>query len=453
MATGEKATLRLPAPFDHARLDLYPYFPAVVATSGLSLSEIDRPLPFLLWIHDGILPFHTGCRIDAPPQVVAWCKSRGIPLLCLDYTLLSTPSSPSSSSAGSGYTLEDTWASVEACWRFINGLSASPSQADTQSEFEETLKWQITATGHGAEADTGTIPLMDDWREFQPRGIDGRAGMIWGTGAGGFLASLAAARLHPPPVAVVLERPLLDLNVPIPPLPKLPEVITKPPMFPYDRFPSFPGISDRLWYEDVDANNEEHWRKSNDMDIRRPLPGERDSCQSLRMAIDAYEKGRTRASTLAGAFSNGKLPTTSAAAISNGTKVNQPFPPTFIVTSNAGDAVSAARTFLDAVRSTSPEGAIIDKLSAPPTSKMSAKAVVAPPQRYLHLGLDDQAQSVPLLDGRTFMTDLPLPIFGFLSHHLADALHLRASQEGVDGSGVVEELRKQAHQILGQAKL
>ncbi|KAL9939844.1 hypothetical protein V8E36_001661 [Tilletia maclaganii] len=49
---------------------------------------------------------------------------------------------------------------------------------------EATLRWQIIATGHGAETDTGTQPRDEAWREFQPRGIDGRAGMIWGTGAG-----------------------------------------------------------------------------------------------------------------------------------------------------------------------------------------------------------------------------------------------------------------------------
>ncbi|KAL9931810.1 hypothetical protein V8E36_009360 [Tilletia maclaganii] len=151
MATGEKATLRLPAPFNHARLDIYPYYPRIPATSGLSLSEIDRPLPFLLYPHEGLLLFHSGSRIDAPPQVVAWCLARGVPFLFLDYTVLSNP--PSRGHGAPGYSLEDVWAS-------------------------------IIATGHGAETDTGTQPRDEAWREFQPRGIDGRAGMIWGTGAG-----------------------------------------------------------------------------------------------------------------------------------------------------------------------------------------------------------------------------------------------------------------------------
>ncbi|KAK0521460.1 hypothetical protein OC842_006775 [Tilletia horrida] len=464
MATGEKATLRLPAPFDHARLDVYPYFPAVQPTSGLSLAEIDRPLPFLLYLHDGILPFHSGSRIDVPPQIVAWCKSRGVPLLSLDYTLLSTPPSTGAHTT-KPHTLEDVWASVEACWRFINNSAVLPAQS-AQVDVEETLSWQIIATGHGAESDTGTQPLDDEWREFQPRGIDGRAGMIWGTGAGGYLASLAAARLHnPPPIAVVLERPLLDLNAALPTLPALPRIVREPPPFPYTDTPSFPGISDRLWFEGMDANQEEAWRKNNDMDVRRPLPGERDGAQALRMAIDAFEYGRRRGSTIASAFPRGTLPASSAEVITGSQRPNQPFPPTFVLTGPSERATQDASTFLDAVRATSPEGAVADKLlqagsrnqeaaaasASAPSATSALKLSSSAPQRYLQLTLDDKTQSVPLLGGRTHLTNLPLTAFQFLSLHLADALFLRASREGADGSGVVEELRRQAHQLLADS--
>ncbi|KAE8203834.1 hypothetical protein CF327_g7752 [Tilletia walkeri] len=454
MATGEKATLRLPPPFEHARLDLYPYFPAVVPTSGLSLTEIDRPLPFLLYLHDGILPFHTGSCIDAPPQIVSWCQSRGLPLLSLDYTLLSNPPGRNSSSPSS-FSLEDVWASVEACWRFINNAPVLPDSATdgkpTEVDAEDTLTWQISATGHGAEADKGTTPLDDAWREFQPRGIDGRAGMIWGTGAGAWLASLAAARLYPAPIAVVLERPLLDLTVPIPELPPLPRIVREPPPFPYTDSPSFPGISDRIWFENMEANEEEYWRKNSGMDVRRPLPGERDGAQMLRMAIDAYEQGRRRGSTLATAYSRGKVPATSAAAVSN--SFNNPLPPTLVLTNLSEKSQREAKHFLDAVRATSPEGAVADKLllaggAGPSAVGSSVKAGLTGAQRYIHLSIDDKTQAIPLLGGRAHMTQLPPSIFSFLSQHLADALFLRASREGTDGSGVVEELRRQAHMLL-----
>ncbi|KAE8218493.1 hypothetical protein CF326_g9150 [Tilletia indica] len=226
-------------------------------------------------------------------EIVSWCQSRGL--------------------------LEDVWASVEACWRFINNAPVLPDSATdgkpTEVDAEDTLTWQISATGHGAEADKGTTPLDDAWREFQPLGIDGRAGMIWGTGAGAWLASLAAARLHPAPIAVVLERPLLDLTVPIPELPALPRIVREPPPFPYTDSPSFPGISDWIsWFENMEANEEEYWRKNSGMDVRRHLPGERDGAQMPRMAIDAYEQGRRRGCTIATAYSLGKVPSTSAAA-------------------------------------------------------------------------------------------------------------------------------------------
>ncbi|CAD6886119.1 unnamed protein product [Tilletia controversa] len=456
MATGEKATLRLPAPFQHARLDLYPYFPAVVATSGLSLTEIDRPLPFLLYLHDGILPFHTGSCIDAPPQIVSWCQSRGVPLLSLDYTLLSNPPS-SSGKSSSTYTLEDVWACVEACWRFINNASVLPDSREV--EVEETLSWQITATGHGAEADKGTRPLDDAWREFQPRGIDGRAGMIWGTGAGGYLASLAAAKLHPAPIAVVLERPLLDLTGPVPEMPSLPRVVREPPPFPYTDRPSFAGISDRIWFESMEANEEEYWRKNSGMDVRRPLPGERDGAQILRMAIEAFEQRRKQGSSIVTAFSSGKIPSTSAAAVSSSS--NSPLPPTLVLTNLSEQAQHQAKHFLDAVRATSPEGAVADKLLLAGAADVNAvgsapnKATgLTGAQRYVHLHVDDKTEAIPLLGGGAHMTQLPPSIFSFLSQHLADALFLRASREGTDGSGVVEELRRQAHMLLsGQAKL
>ncbi|KAL9935647.1 hypothetical protein V8E36_005224 [Tilletia maclaganii] len=461
MATGEKATLRLPAPFDHARLDIYPYYPPIPATSGLSLSEIDRPLPFLLYLHDGLLPFHSGSRIDAPPQVVAWCQARGVPFLSLDYTLLSNPPSCGHGPA-LAYSLEDVWASVEACWKFINNTSVLPGAREV--DIEETLRWQITATGHGAETDTDTQPLDETWREFQPRGIDGRAGMIWGTGAGGWLASLAAGRLHPPPLAVVLERPILDLTTPPPPLPTLPQIIRSPPPFPYTgASPSFPGISDRLWLEGMDANQEEAWRKNAGMDTRRPLAGERDGAQALRVAIDAFEAVRTRGNSYASAFSQGQIASTSAAALSE-PNINQPFPPTLILTNTADAAQSEAQRFLDAIRRASPEGAIADQLisrggnrtSSSTTTKQERSALPSnlAAQRYSHLALDDSTLTVPLLQGRSqMMTNIPPAPFAFLSQHLADALFLRASREGADGSGVVEELRRQAHELLGQAKL
>ncbi|KAE8230237.1 hypothetical protein CF326_g4767 [Tilletia indica] len=111
--------------------------------------------------------------------------------------------------------------------------------------------------------------------------------MIWGTCAGAWLASLAAARLHPAPIAVVLERPLLDLTVPIPELPPLPRIVRGPPPSPYTDSPSFSGIPGRIWFENMEANEEEYWRKNSGMDVRRPLPGERDGTQMLRMAMEA----------------------------------------------------------------------------------------------------------------------------------------------------------------------
>ncbi|KAE8217128.1 hypothetical protein CF319_g8714 [Tilletia indica] len=68
----------------------------------------------------------------------------------------------------------------------------------------------------------------------------------------------------------------------------------------------------------MEANEEEYWRKNSGMDVRRPLPGERDGAQMLRMAIDAYKQGRRRG--------------------------------------------REAKHFLDAVRATSLEGAVADTL-------------------------------------------------------------------------------------------
>ncbi|KAE8211209.1 hypothetical protein CF327_g5013 [Tilletia walkeri] len=372
----------------------------------------------------------------------------------LDYTLLSKFPGRNSSSPAS-FRLEDVWTSVEACWRSINNVPVLPdSTADgkpTEVDAEDTLTSQITAVGHGAEADKGTTPLDDAWRDFQPRGIDGRAGMIWSTGAGAWLASLAAARLHPAPIAVVLERPLLALTGPILELAPLPRIVREPPPFPYTDSPSFPGIPDRIWFENMEANEEEYWRKNSGMDVRRPLPGERNGAQILRMAIDAYEQGRRRRSTIATAYSRGKVPATSEAAVFSSS--NNHLLPTLGFTSLSEKSQREAKHFLDAVRATSSEGAVADKLllaggAGPSAVGYSFKAGLTGAQRYTPSTFDDKTQAVALLGGRAHMTQLPPSIFSFQSQHLADALFLRASREGTDGSGVVEELRRQAHMLL-----
>ena len=122
-------------------------------------------------------------------------------------------------------------------------------------DIEETLRWQITATGHGVETDRGTQPLDEAWREFEPRGIHGRAGMIWGTGPGGWLASLAAGQLHPrPPGRRSRTAHPGPHNAPRAP-PGLATDLRSPSQFPYTGAPhSFRGISDRLCIEGMDAN-------------------------------------------------------------------------------------------------------------------------------------------------------------------------------------------------------
>ncbi|KAE8240546.1 hypothetical protein A4X13_0g7743 [Tilletia indica] len=167
----------------------------------------------------------------------------------------------------------------------------------------------------------------------------------------------------------------------------------------------------------MEANEEEYWRKNSGMDVRRPLPGERNGAQMLRMAIDAYQQGRRRGSTLATAYSRGKVPATSAAAVSSSS--NNPLTPTLVLKNLSETSQREATHFLDAVRTTSPEGAVADKLlltggAGPSAVGSSVKAGLTSAQRYIHL---------------------------------ADALFLRASRDGTDGSGVVEELRRQAHML------
>ncbi|KAE8267040.1 hypothetical protein A4X09_0g5304 [Tilletia walkeri] len=136
----------------------------------------------------------------------------------------------------------------------------------------------------------------------------------------------------------------------------------------------------------MEANEEEYWRKNSGMDVRRPLPGERNGAQILRMAIDAYEQGQRRGSTLATAYSRSMVPAASAAAVSSSS--NNRLPPTLVLTNLSEKSQREAKHFLDAVRATSPEGAVADKLllaggAGPSAVGASFKAGLTGAQRYI----------------------------------------------------------------------
>ncbi|KAL9937001.1 hypothetical protein V8E36_004236 [Tilletia maclaganii] len=239
-------------------------------------------------------------------------------------------------------------------------------------DIEETLRWQITATGHGVETDRGTQPLDEAWREFEPRGIDGRAGMIWGTGPGGWLASLAAGQLHPrPPGRRSRTAHPGPHNAPRAP-PGLATDLRSPSQFPYTGAPhSFRGISDRLERAGQAAG----------------------APQALRTAIDAFQEGRT-----------------------GGPNINQPLPPTQILINTADAAQAEAQCFLDAIRRASPEGAITDQLiscggSGASSATMQQESTLPSnigAKRYSHLALNDTTLTASLLQGRSpMMTNTP----------------------------------------------
>ncbi|KAE8209517.1 hypothetical protein CF319_g9490 [Tilletia indica] len=105
----------------------------------------------------------------------------------------------------------------------------------------------------------------------------------------------------------------------------------------------------------------------------------------LRMAIDAYEQGQRRGSTLATAYSRGTVPAASAATVSS--LSSNRLPPTLGFTSLSEKSQREAKHFLDAVRATSPEGAVADKLllaggAGPSAVGSSVEAGLTGAQRY-----------------------------------------------------------------------
>lgn len=161
MASGERVSLTY-AKRDSGRLklDLSPFVPPVRVTDGSSGAIA---LPFVLFLHGGL--HLTGSRHDVPPWLIQMCRLRGIPLLSADYRL-----APHATPADAAEDVADAWS-------FIGN----------------ELEWIIAAAGSGAEVESGTKYLEENWEQLQRHGgVDPKRGVIVaGPGAGGYLAALA----------------------------------------------------------------------------------------------------------------------------------------------------------------------------------------------------------------------------------------------------------------------
>ncbi|PWN88445.1 hypothetical protein FA10DRAFT_163528 [Acaromyces ingoldii] len=161
MATGERITVTYAkTPSGPLKLDLYAYVPKLDLADPSPTFSDDLRLPFFLYLHAG--HFFTGSRRDLPPWLASLARSMGMPLVCADYRL-APHVGPS-----------DAYRDLEACWSFI----------------VDELNWVVAAAGNGAEVQSGTKMLEDDFEELQRRGgLDPQRCVLVGLGAGGYLAA------------------------------------------------------------------------------------------------------------------------------------------------------------------------------------------------------------------------------------------------------------------------
>ncbi len=181
-AFRERLTFSAVAPPDHPSrvlVDLYPFRPKVNPTDGTPSNRL--PLACVLYVPAPSQssassesssssqrgPRSNDARRTLPQWLYSFCRERALPLIAVDHDYLSeesTPSpSPSSSSAAApATTLPST----------LRDLL-----------LEDSLNWSLLSSGPGAEADSGSVPLEDEYALFRGHGgLDMRRMMIVAAG-------------------------------------------------------------------------------------------------------------------------------------------------------------------------------------------------------------------------------------------------------------------------------
>ncbi|CEH15494.1 MEMBER OF 'GDXG' FAMILY OF LIPOLYTIC ENZYMES [Ceraceosorus bombacis] len=333
MASGERVTLTYTRrPSGPLHVDLSPFTPPVRVNDPSSSKP--QPLPFVLYLHGG--NFLSGSRHDVPAWLVQLCSARGFPLLCADYRL--------APHAGPGAA----WSDVQELWTFIR----------------EDLPWIVSAAGSGAEVESGTKPLDEAWEDLQRRGgLDHTRCIIFGAGAGGYLAALGGALLSPPPLSVIMAYPILSLpdagSAPTASLhPVLRAAQAEDEKRAAHTSPELPALLDKSPHV-VAA------RAEVSMDIRRPWRGEAEGLRRVGLA-----EALLQANALYPALRHWSLKALNPTKVISGTSliahapVNEPYPPTFIFHGSADDFVPVDATidFMSALRGSNSAAAALDDL-------------------------------------------------------------------------------------------
>ena len=378
MATGERLTLTYShPPSGPLKLDLYCYVPPVNPIDPTP--ALDR-LPFILFLHGG--HFLTGSRRDLPIWLVSLARSLGTPLLSADYRL--------APHAGPSHALDD----LHNIWAFL----------------QNDLQWVIASSGQGAEVESGSDPLEDDFADLQRRGgIDPTKGIIVGLGAGGYLATMGAGSLSPAPIAQVLGYPTLDFGeareacIPT----KVPQVFSNllngDNVGKVDRavsvVPDMPILLERAPY----ASNV---REAAGMDVHESWAGKEESLQ--RKGIVEYLLRTDQWTKLLRAASPQVV--TPQEMLTNPGRINLPFPPTIIYhgMKDERSSPSASQRFIESIRKAEPVAAAADSLLSIQSGKATAfstdttvsfKSVnrINETSRYVFLGIQDASHGFDIL--------------------------------------------------------
>ena len=345
MATGERLTVTYAhPPSGPLQLDLYVCVPPVDILDPAP--RLDR-LPFLLFLHGG--HFFTGSRRDVPPWLVSLARSLGTPLLCADYRL--------APHAGPAHALDD----LASLWAFI----------------QHELPWVIACCGNGAEVDTGTDALGDDFEDLQRRGgIDPARGVVVGLGAGGYLAAMGGANLSPPPLSLVLGYPTLHFEPQVPantplmaPPAHLADLLLASQVgnvaLAQSAAPDVPMLLDRAPYavtvlESCGMDTREAWTGLEESKRRRGLV-------EYLLAQGQWEAILRRASPDM---------TTPSAMLASQSARNRPFPPTLVFhgVDDTRTLYSDSEHLVDSIRQSEPVAAAVDALGMHGSQRGSSEA-------------------------------------------------------------------------------
>ncbi|UZJ54579.1 hypothetical protein CBS101457_003899 [Exobasidium rhododendri] len=346
MATGERLTLKYAHPPSGALLvDLYCTVPPV---NPIDPSSNLEPLPFFLFLHGG--DFITGSRRDVPLWLVSLARSVGSPLLSADYRL-----APHS---GPSNAFED----LEKLWKFIR----------------RDLPWEIACSGPGAEVESGTEPLDDDFNELKRKGgIDPNRGIIFGVGAGGYLASLGGGLLSPPPLALVLGYPRVEFSANLPEFSSL----DTPSKYSNILHPSQIGndamaksvVPDTPILLEVSTYGL-NVREAAGMDMRELWRGRDESERRRGLAAYLFKEGKWEA-LLRKASPNMISP---LEMLSNDERINRPYPPTIVYHGKEDSRIpySSSEGFVESIRRSEPVAAAVDALSDTSLTKSTEQATV-----------------------------------------------------------------------------